>query len=457
MCNWKKDYMTCKRILGIETNFEDTESFDDYEFNPKISFFDYDTVIINIRNILYHYDEDRISPYGEHKLLSRNSSLKIKSDFKKLKENIEEYLATGKIVYIIMHDLSNIAIYADKQTETSSKTKPNTIYVDIFNTYSFLPFQINIQSLIGEEISYIAPAPYSDFFISLKDYFYYNVSFSSNVINTLATIKNNKNKIVSSVTNYKNGKLVLLPSIYNESDFKTQKALKDFQSLFLNNIITLTNSLMNDNNQVLPEWTNNIQILDEANILSDISKDQKKIEKLEQQLTLKKNELKKLQSYKYLLTSTGKNLENIVKKTLCELEFEILDSEENRSDVIARYKDIDIVIEIKGLTKSAAEKNSAQLEKWASEFMENNGREPKAILIVNGYCELPLDQRIEPVFPNQMLKYAEKKDQCLLSTTQLLLLFLDIRNNPQNKDIIVNELLNTVGVYNKYKVNELIK
>lgn len=449
--------MTCKRILGIETGFEDTENFDDYDFSPKISFFDYDAIIINIKNLLYHYEEDRLSPYGKYTLLSRNSSLKIKSDFKKLKENIEEYLAVGKIVYIIMHDISDIAIYADKQDETSNKSKNNTIFVDTFNTYSFIPIQINIQSLIGEEISYTAPAPFSDFFTSLKDYFYYNVSFSSNVINTLATIKNNKNKIVSSVTNYKNGKLVLLPSIYNESDFKTQKAWEDFQSLFLNNIISLTNSLMNDNNQILPEWTNNIQILGEERILVDISEKQKKIEKILQQLKAKNDELNKVQSYKFLLTSTGKALENIVKKTLCELDFEIFNSEENRSDIIARYKEIDIVVEIKGLTKSAAEKNSAQLEKWASEFMENKGREPKAILIVNGYCELPLNQRIEAVFPNQMLKYAEKKEQCLLSTTQLLLLFLDIKNNPQNKDKLINELLNTVGVYNKYKENELFE
>ena len=58
--------------------------------------------------------------------------------------------------------------------------------------------------------------------------------------------------------------------------------------------------------------------------------------------------------------------------------------------------------------------------------MENNGREPKSLLIVNGYYELPLEERKEDVFPNQMLKYANKKEQCLLTTYQLLKLFIDL-------------------------------
>ena len=169
------------------------------------------------------------------------------------------------------------------------------------------------------------------------------------------------------------------------------------------------------------------------------------------ELEKKQEELASVQSFKFLLTSSGKTLENIVKRTLTEIGFTLCEAEENRSDIIAKYKDLDIVAEIKGLTKSAGEKNSAQLEKWSSEFMEKNGKEPKSILIVNAYCDLPLSERKEAIFPNQMLKYAEKKEQCLLSTYQLLNLLVDIKEHPENSENLIMELLETVGIYNKYQ------
>jgi hypothetical protein len=107
-------------------------------------------------------------------------------------------------------------------------------------------------------------------------------------------------------------------------------------------------------------------------------------------------------------------------------------------------------MEIKGVTKSAAEKNAAQLEKWVSTFIEKEERIPKPLLIVNAFCNIPLEQRTEDIFPNQMLSYSTSRNHCLISTTQLLCLFIEISQNPDCKDERINELLTTVGVYNRY-------
>ena len=89
-----------------------------------------------------------------------------------------------------------------------------------------------------------------------------------------------------------------------------------------------------------------------------------------------------------------------------------LEAEKGRSDKIAKYGEVAIVAEIKGVTKSAAEKHAAQLEKWVAQYFEENEVSPKGMLIVNGFCDMPLNERLEDVFPQQMLKYCGYTTVC---------------------------------------------
>lgn len=133
-----------------------------------------------------------------------------------------------------------------------------------------------------------------------------------------------------------------------------------------------------------------------------------------------------------------------------EIGFTLQKTEKGRSDVIASYKGIDIVAEIKGVSKSAAEKHAAQLEKWVAQFIEENDREPKPILFVNGFCDTPLTERKEEVFPDQMLKYCVARGHVLITTTQLLCLYIEIKNDPSCAESRINELLSCIGKYSRY-------
>lgn len=128
-----------------------------------------------------------------------------------------------------------------------------------------------------------------------------------------------------------------------------------------------------------------------------------------------------------------------------------LRNEFDRYMLFQTYGDTGIVAEIKGVSKSAAEKHAAQLEKWVSQFIEDNGSIPKALLIVNGFCDTPLADRTEEVFPNQMLKYSESRGHILITTTQLLCLYIETQQNPECKDSRIKELLSSVGKYNRYQ------
>ena len=81
---------------------------------------------------------------------------------------------------------------------------------------------------------------------------------------------------------------------------------------------------------------------------------------------------------------------------------------------------------------------------------EETSEIPKPILVVNGFCETPLDKRKEEVFPHQMLKYCQSRGHVLVTTVQLLCMYIDIKQHPERTKEIIEELLNCVSIYNKY-------
>ena len=200
----------------------------------------------------------------------------------------------------------------------------------------------------------------------------------------------------------------------------------------------------------MPLWTEDIKILNEEAEELKLEQEIKKLDVIKTKIKKRKELIDKIKQKKKLIAASGTPLEEIVKETLQEIGFKLCDTEIGRSDVIATYNDIDIVVEIKGVSKSAAEKHGAQLEKWVSQFFEENERSPKPILIVNGFCDTPLTERTEDVFPDQMLKYCQARSHALITTTQLLCLYIEIKTNPTCATERINELLSCVGKYQRY-------
>ncbi|XMB67056.1 hypothetical protein RI065_00695 [Mycoplasmatota bacterium zrk1] len=100
------------------------------------------------------------------------------------------------------------------------------------------------------------------------------------------------------------------------------------------------------------------------------------------------------------------------------------------------------------MTKSAAESDCAQLEKWKMEGMEELGYEPKGVLIVNAFAEKDISERQE-YFPNQMLQFATKKEHCLLSSEVLLYIYEEYKNQEITTEEVYKSLFQKVGVYER--------
>lgn len=442
-----------QNILGINTFFNTLKykGFTNDDFRSATSFLDYDAIIIDTSYLSHNYGEDFPAIYKGKRMISKDESRLMVEEFARTKSQIIEFLKQGKNVFILMATNEKCFIYTGKTEYSGTGTNARaTNIVTEFNTFSFLPIELNPTMVSGEKFNITCQSPYSTFFQATKDMIYYEAFFESPKKSALLMIPNT-DKAISAVFEYEKGKIIILPYPYDESCFESEKEWKKNGKKYLDALFELNNALISHaDSYMLPLWADNVKVLNEENEEAKLKQDIKKLHNIEVKIKKREELIKLIKKKKILFTASGTPLEEVVQKTLQEIGITLCETEIGRSDIIASCNGTDIVAEIKGVSKSAAEKHAAQLEKWVAQFIEEKGHAPKPILIVNGYCEIPLAERVEDVFPNQMLKYCEARGHALITTTQLLCLYIDIKNNPDCAVKRITELLSCVGKYQRY-------
>lgn len=422
------------------------------KFRTTTSFLDYDAVLIDTCLLSHSYGTDYSGSYKGKRMISENESHRMIEEFERTKSQLVELLKQGKNVFVLMGADENCYIYTgQKEYSGTGKNTRATNIVTEYNVFSFLPIDIKPIMVSGEKFDIACQSPYSAFFQATKDMSYYEAYFDAPKGSSLLKISNS-DKTVSAVFECYKGKIIILPYPYGEEYFNDEKDWKKQGKKYLNALFELNNALTSHSDSyVLPIWTQDIKILDEKDEEEKIEDCKKKLKSIEAKIKKHEANIKAIQQKKILLTASGTPLEEVVKETLKEIGFALGETETGRSDIVASYNGTDIVAEIKGVTKSAAEKHAAQLEKWVAQFIEEKERAPKAMLIVNGFCDKPLSERHEEVFPEQMIKYCTAREHALISTTQLLCLYIEIKQNPACAPERISELLSCVGRYQRYK------
>ncbi|WP_406122105.1 hypothetical protein [Streptomyces sp. NBC_00989] len=160
--------------------------------------------------------------------------------------------------------------------------------------------------------------------------------------------------------------------------------------------------------------------------------------------------------WKVLVYGQGSSLEGQVRRAFELFGFDIMDAVEGRADLRVSYGGKVAVVEVKGLAKSAAEKNASQLEKWVSEEISAGEGQPKPILVANTWRERKPDERGEVDFPDQMLKYVRDRNHCLVSGVQLLAMVRAALRDPAAKSDIASGLMSTVGVIDGWAIDGVL-
>jgi len=226
---------------------------------------------------------------------------------------------------------------------------------------------------------------------------------------------------------------------------------------FCNTIFTLITELKKVNNTTpykIPDWVNTYTLSKEKEESIKLSKLNIKLNQVKDSILTSEKKLLDFRFLKALFSSDGKTLEDAVEYVFQDMGFETICPENNRDDLVIKSENNIAVIEIKGLTKSAAEKNAAQLQKWVSNYHVENNFNPKGILVVNTFKNEIIENRTKVDFPEQMLPYANQMNLCLISGLQLLCIYLDFKSKNLKKKKVIELFFKTVGVL-KYKANPM--
>lgn len=431
-----------KKFVSLDaiSGFLDDDRIEYYSINGTWSLLDFDSVIISPEHFLDVYKQEGMCE--DVPKLDREDSRRIKKNYDNIRSQLIELLQQGKNIYVFIGFTNNCYRYTGGLGPFGLPTE-----TELFDLYSFLPIKVSLVPMRGYNIELI-DSKYKEIFISISKSMEYNSVISVEKGLPFLKIKGTDN-VVGTIVPYLNGKIVFLPYFNGTFSSYGAKANELRQKVF-NAIYSLDELLTKKEIAEYPEWIDEYNILMESEDLVQLQNLEKEKIELQRRIDNQKKRLELLKKYKGLFTSTGHQLENIVKDVLTKLGFEIFPSDSRRSDVVAKYQNQDIVAEVKGVKKSATEEYARQLEAWNSDFWRETQRVAKCILIVNGFLDKKLEERNEPVFPNAMLKYCNGHELCLITTTQLLCLFIEITENPECKDERINELLTTIGVYNRY-------
>lgn len=417
-------------------------------FRSTMSLLDYDLVLWDPSFLFDDYSESPYQPtYGGYKRLSNDESVHLVDELNRRKTEMCDLLDNGRPLVIFVPTPTSI-YYWTGQTEYSGsgRNQKSTSILKKFELNDALPVSI-IESVSsdGDSIEFRGDTVFKTYWDRMKEYHYFSAYFKSDIGKPFLFVKGT-GKSVGTLVKTKKSFILLLPSINPNGD--TKKETREISKNFLEALQDLIKKLqMEQGDFSLPSWTDQYQLPEEKDQIKNLFEQESKLKELIDVISREKEKLNKLKEYKLLFSGTGKSLELVVKKIFEEIGFTVKEGKIGRDDLILNYKGKIAVAEIKGLTKSASEANAAQLEKWVMEYLTENSIHPKGILIINTYNNLPLKDRKKEDFPHQMLKFSGNREHCLVTTIQLLGLFLKVKEDPNQRDTLIDELFNTVGIY----------
>lgn len=424
------------QILNIGTPIISNRHYEvrNIEFLSNVTLLDADLIFWDVNS-----SHSQFPGYADN-LNNTQSQSTIKSINQRIenrKTELDEYFSIGRTL-IITRPIFKEYQYSNKDTDTIDK-------LDFINCLNIIKPDYSL--VAGQNMKSIDES-FIDTYLQLNTKnFQYNLKIIKSNGIPLFYIKGTQ-YVVSEFYRIKNGLLIILPIII----FKTNDNILPF----LNSTTEFIKELKNYNLPKpldIPEWVKEYTLSAEQKELITQQKLSERQNKINHEIESNNIKLANYHFLKSLFASSGDTLENAVKFVLKEFGFELQEPKKNRDDLIIKSGNKIAVIEIKGLTKSAAEKNAAQLQKWVSSFHVENDINPKGILIVNTYKNLKIENRTEIDFPNQMLTYSNQMQLCLITGLQLLNMYLDFSSKKLTKKKIIDLLFNTIGEL-KYKENK---
>lgn len=246
------------------------------------------------------------------------------------------------------------------------------------------------------------------------------------------------------------GNLIIIPdiSLAGSSREEIEKASYEFTGAIEKLVTKLNYSSLEI---PPPDWIENYLIPDESEIIDVINKKEAELDILLKSIQDSKKTLNDINKFKLLLYGYNTPLEEQVSIVLNKIGLKVWKGPPSRHDLEGIYDDKTIIIEVKGVNRNASEKHLRELEEWIDICKGEGKNNNKGILIVNAYNNIPLNERSLEVFPQRMIDYAILGERCLITTTQLLGIYILTKSNPELKEKIIKDIISTKGVFKGYE------
>jgi DNA invertase Pin-like site-specific DNA recombinase len=417
-------------------------------FGDDDSVFDYDVVIWDPQGSFGEYTFYTSQLFQGLLSLSESTSVQIKADAIRRRAEFVEYINEGRVLVVFVRPPQEC--YIDTGQRDYSGTGRNRVTTKLmakFDLLSAVPVtDCKFIRASGTRIEFDGDGPIVALLRKYKKFLRYEAVMTQAPGTSLAHIAGTDRRIGSIQRSKGGGYLVLLPAVnLAAQDSEDEEKWVEEAPQFQVDLLAAIEQLSGSKTVSRPAWAEQYTTAEQQDLRTKVTKQQARIEVARAKLAELQRGKEAAEIKDQLFLGTGRALELEVRSVFELLGGTVSEPEPGRDDWRVSFPEGNAVLEVKGVTKSAAEKQAAQLEKWVAGVMEETGKAPKGILIVNTWRDLPLSERTEDDFPTQMLPYCKSRNHCLITGLQLFVIRADVEKDPSRAEHWRKAFLETAG------------
>ncbi|WP_020574192.1 hypothetical protein [Actinopolymorpha alba] len=415
------------RLLSLDYDPVYGENAVRSHFSSSRSVFDFDVVIWDPEASFHDYRLGATS-YQGLQCLSDNESVRFKSDIARRREEFIEFLHSGKALIVIARPPLECYVATGEVTHSGTGRSHQTNRLvsrwDLLKAVP-TPAETVYRGAHGDRIEVLGDGALPALLRKYGEYLTYDAVLTNSPGTVIARVASAANRVVAFQQVTKGGGLFTLipvPHFPRSEHDEDEEPLDDDYSPFedvvasafqeeLLEAVSRTTGVRDDER---PAWADSYTTRPQREARERVVQQQQVLAAARADLSRAEAEVVALDAHDQLYLGTGRALELEVKEVLELLGGEVTDPEPGRDDWRVTFPEGEAVVEVKGVTKSAAEKHAAQLEKWVASAITEDKPAPKGILVVNTWRATPLSDRTGEDFPAQMIPYSKSRGHCLV-------------------------------------------
>ncbi len=205
------------------------------------------------------------------------------------------------------------------------------------------------------------------------------------------------------------------------------------------------------------EWIGHIIFPEITTIIDERTKLNQQINHIKNQISSLDNQLALYENIRNCLLCSHENeLYNAVKMVFKRLNWSIQSNPQNNLEnefLLSEANKIFGLVRIAQSNSEIKRTEFASLAESVINYWNNTEIEPKGILVVSTWTNRPLSERMDPEFSTTLEEFATKKGICIITTAQLLSIFLSVDTKKINPSDVNNTYLNCNGKLPGFNLN----